>query len=168
MKIGLVGYQGSGKSTLFEWLTGVKPDPALSHTAQAAMAAIPEARVAALCKIYTPKKVTTAALELVDTPGLSRTHEGNPARLVLLREKRLPGPRGRCLRPFRPHGRSALLRRRPHPGRHGNYQQPAEACRGVAAQALPKAEQEQLAARARHAANGAGGHGGRPGTARPT
>ena len=86
MKIGLVGYQGSGKSTLFEWLTGVKPDPALSHTAQAAMAAIPEARVAALCKIYTPKKVTMASLELVDTPGLSRTHEGNPARLALIRE----------------------------------------------------------------------------------
>ena len=48
MKIGLVGYQGSGKSTLFEWLTGVKPDPALSHTAQSAMAAVPEPRVEAL------------------------------------------------------------------------------------------------------------------------
>ena len=86
MKIGLVGYQGSGKSTLFEWLTGVRPDPALSHTAQAAMAAIPEPRVEALCNIYKPKKVTTAALELVDTPGLSRTHEGNAARLALIRE----------------------------------------------------------------------------------
>ncbi len=38
MKIGLVGYQGSGKSTLFEWLTGVAPDPAHSHTTQSAMA----------------------------------------------------------------------------------------------------------------------------------
>jgi ATPase subunit of ABC transporter with duplicated ATPase domains len=44
MKIGLVGYQGSGKSTLFEWLTGVAADPSLSHTAQSAMAEIAEPR----------------------------------------------------------------------------------------------------------------------------
>ncbi len=86
MKIGLVGYQGSGKSTLFHWLTGVAPDPALAHTGQSAMAAIPEPRVAQLCQVYHPKKVTLAALELVDTPGLSRTHEGNAARLAMIRE----------------------------------------------------------------------------------
>ena len=86
MKIGLVGYQGSGKSTVFEWLTGVRPDPALAHTAQSAMAVIPEPRVEGLCKIYHPKKVTLAGLELVDTPGLSRTHEGSAARLALIRE----------------------------------------------------------------------------------
>ena len=86
MKIGLVGYQGSGKSTLFEWLTGVRPDPALAHTAQSAMAEVPDERVEPLVKVYQPKKITRAALELVDTPGLSRTHEGNAARLALLRE----------------------------------------------------------------------------------
>lgn len=86
MKIGLVGYQGSGKSTLFEWLTGVAHDPAQAHLGQSAMAPVPEARVQPLCEIYHPKKVTLAALELVDTPGLSRTHEGNAARLGLIRE----------------------------------------------------------------------------------
>ena len=86
MKIGLVGYQGSGKSTVFEWLTGVKPDPALAHTAQGAMATIPEPRVEGLCQIYHPKKITLASLELVDTPGLSRSHEGSAARLALIRE----------------------------------------------------------------------------------
>jgi ribosome-binding ATPase YchF (GTP1/OBG family) len=86
MKIGLVGYRGSGKSTLFQWLTGVTPDPAMSHTSQSAMATIPEPRVDALAKIYHPKKITLAALEIVDTPGLSRTHEGNAARLALIRE----------------------------------------------------------------------------------
>lgn len=86
MKIALVGYAGSGKSTLFEWLTGVKPDPSLSHTSQGAMAPVPEPRIEALAKIYQPKKITTAALEIVDTPGLSRTHEGNAARLALIRE----------------------------------------------------------------------------------
>ena len=86
MKIGLVGYRGSGKSTLFEWLTGVASDPALSHTAQTAVAVIPEPRLEGLREIYNPKKVTAAALEIVDTPGLSRTHQGNAARLALIRE----------------------------------------------------------------------------------
>jgi hypothetical protein len=86
MKIGLVGYQGSGKSTLFHWLTSVPPDPALAHTGQSGMAAIPEPRVEQLSAIYHPKKVTLAAIELVDTPGLSRAHEGNAARLAMIRE----------------------------------------------------------------------------------
>ena len=86
MKIGIVGYQGSGKSTLFHWLTGVKPDPALAHVSQSAMAPIPDPRIEPLCGIYHPKKITMASLEIVDTPGLSRTHEGNAARLALIRE----------------------------------------------------------------------------------
>lgn len=86
MKIGLVGYQGSGKSTLFEFLTDVAPDLSLSHTTQAAMATIPDDRIASLCGVYNPKKVTRASLEIVDTPGLSRTHEGNAARLGQIRE----------------------------------------------------------------------------------
>ena len=64
MKIGLVGYQGCGKSTLFEFLTGVRPDPAQAHVGQSAMAHVPEARVEPLCAVYHPKKVTLAALEL--------------------------------------------------------------------------------------------------------
>jgi hypothetical protein len=86
MKIALVGYQGAGKSTLFEWLTGMAHDPAQAHVGQSAMAPVPEPRVAPLCQVYQPKKVTLAALELVDTPGLSRSHEGNAARLGLIRE----------------------------------------------------------------------------------
>ncbi|MDH3717559.1 MAG: 50S ribosome-binding GTPase, partial [Planctomycetota bacterium] len=86
MKIGFVGYQGSGKSTLFGWLTGVTPDPALSHTTQTAMAEVPDPRVDQLCAIYHPKKIVLAALELMDTPGLDPEHEGNAARLSLLRE----------------------------------------------------------------------------------
>jgi hypothetical protein len=86
MKIGLIGYQGAGKSTLFEWLTSAKPDPALAHASQTAMAPVPDSRVAGLSAIYTPKKITLAALELVDTAGLSRTHEGNATRLASIRE----------------------------------------------------------------------------------
>jgi ribosome-binding ATPase YchF (GTP1/OBG family) len=87
MRIGLVGYQGSGKTTLFQWLTGAEPDPAAVHnTGQMAMAPIPEPRVEPLCGIYHPKKITLASLEIVDTPGLSRSHEGNATRLGLIRE----------------------------------------------------------------------------------
>jgi ribosome-binding ATPase YchF (GTP1/OBG family) len=86
MKIGLVGYQRSGKSTLFHWLTGQAPDPALAHSSQSAMAEVTEARVAKLCEIYKPKKITLAALQLIDTPGLSRDHEGTPQKLAMIRE----------------------------------------------------------------------------------
>jgi ribosome-binding ATPase YchF (GTP1/OBG family) len=87
MKIGIVGYQSSGKSTLFEWLTGVAPDPAAhAHDTQAAMATIADPRVPMLCTIYSPKKITQASLEIVDTPGLSRSHEGSALRLAKIRE----------------------------------------------------------------------------------
>lgn len=86
MKIGIVGYQGSGKSTLFEWLTEVAPDPARVHQGQSAMAMVSDPRVPALSSIYQPKKVSLASLELVDTPGLARDHEGNASRLALIRQ----------------------------------------------------------------------------------
>jgi hypothetical protein len=86
MKIGLIGYQGSGRSTLFAWLTGVAADPALAHVGQSAMAEIPEPRIDALAKIYNPKKITRAAIEIADTPGLSRDHVGSAGRLATLRE----------------------------------------------------------------------------------
>ena len=86
MKIGIVGYQGSGKSTPFHWLTGEEPNPSLAHSTQAAMTPVPEPRIDDLCEIYKPKKVTSASLELVDTPGLSRDHEGSAQKLAMIRE----------------------------------------------------------------------------------
>ena len=50
------------------------------------MALIEDERVDQLCGIYQPKKITRAALEILDTPGLSRTHEGSAARLASIRE----------------------------------------------------------------------------------
>ena len=54
MKIGIVGYQSSGKSTLFAWLSGTAADPSLAHSGQ------------------------TAAVEVID-PSVSR-HRINPGR----------------------------------------------------------------------------------------
>ena len=86
MKIGIVGYQSSGKSSLFHWLSGVEPDPALAHRGQSTMVPVPDERVEGLAQVYQPKKITLASLELVDTPGLSKSHEGNATRLGLIRE----------------------------------------------------------------------------------
>ncbi|MBC8876761.1 MAG: redox-regulated ATPase YchF [Planctomycetes bacterium] len=86
MKIGIVGYRGSGKTTLFEWLTGAQPDLAHAHLTQTAMASVPDSRLHSLSEIYKPKKITEAALEMVDTPRLSRTHEGSAAKLAMIRE----------------------------------------------------------------------------------
>lgn len=86
MRIALIGYQGSGKSTLFSWLTGLDADPALAHTTQTASVPVPDKRIEPLCEIYRPKKITLASLDLIDTPGLSRDHEGNAGRLAMIRE----------------------------------------------------------------------------------
>lgn len=87
MKVGLVGYQGSGKSTVFELLTGVSPDPGKVHSGQLGVAVVPDDRLNRLADLYQPKKLTPAKIELLDTPGLSRTrHEANAQRLSVIRE----------------------------------------------------------------------------------
>lgn len=87
MKIGLVGYQGSGKSTVFELLTGVKADPAKAHTGQPGVATVPDERFDRLVELYKPKKLSPAKIELFDTPGLSRSEQGvNAPRLGVIRE----------------------------------------------------------------------------------
>jgi len=87
MKIGLVGYQGGGKSTVFELLTGLAPDPAKTHTGQVGVATVPDERFDRLVELFAPKKVSPARIELFDTPGLSgERQEGNAQRLGVIRE----------------------------------------------------------------------------------
>jgi ribosome-binding ATPase YchF (GTP1/OBG family) len=87
MKIGLVGYQGSGKSSIFELLTHTKPDPSKAHSGQVGMATLPDRRFDGLVKLFNPKKVTPAKIELFDTPGMSREHgESNNQRISVVRE----------------------------------------------------------------------------------
>jgi len=87
LRIGIVGFASSGKSTLFQLLTGAKPDPAAAHSGQLGIAPIPDARLDVLTKMYEPAKVTPATLELVDTPGLDPRGGGdNPQVLGLMRQ----------------------------------------------------------------------------------
>jgi GTP-binding protein YchF len=87
MKVGIAGYAGSGKSTVFQWLTGAKPDPARSQLGQPGTAKVPDERLDWLSDRFRPKKTTPAELLFVDTPGLLPTERrDNPRRLAILRD----------------------------------------------------------------------------------
>jgi ribosome-binding ATPase len=87
MKIGLVGFSGSGKSTVFQWLTGVAPDPSRIQQGQTGMAKLPDPRVDKMASIFKPKKTTYAEIAFLDTPGLDvAERRDNPRRLGILRE----------------------------------------------------------------------------------
>ncbi len=87
MRIGIVGYQGAGKSTVFELLTGVKPDVAKAHTGQVGIVTVVDDRFDRLVALYKPRKETPARIELFDTPGLSRSEQSaNAQRLGVIRE----------------------------------------------------------------------------------
>ena len=87
MRAGLVGFAGGGKSTLFELLTGARPDPGKVQSGQVGVAKLDDPRLAALVAIHKPKKITAATVELLDTPGLMRgSHGDNPQRLNLIRQ----------------------------------------------------------------------------------
>jgi GTP-binding protein YchF len=87
MRVGLVGFAGSGKSTLFQLLTGARPDPGKVHSGQVGIATLSDPRLDFLAAMHKPKKVTPATVELLDTPGLvPGTHGDNPQRLALIRE----------------------------------------------------------------------------------
>jgi ribosome-binding ATPase YchF (GTP1/OBG family) len=87
MKVGIAGFSGSGKSTVFHWLTGVKPDPAAGQRGQVGIAKLPDERLDWLSQQFRPKKTTPATIEFLDTPGLLTTERrDNPRRLAILRE----------------------------------------------------------------------------------
>src|SRR5262249_4275569 len=87
MKVGLAGFAGAGKSTVFHWLTGVRPDPAKAQHGQVGMAKVHDERLAWLSAQFKPKKTTPVTLEFLDTPGLlAEERRDNPRRLGILRD----------------------------------------------------------------------------------
>jgi ribosome-binding ATPase YchF (GTP1/OBG family) len=87
MKVGIAGFASSGKSTVFQWLTGAKPDPAASQRGQVAVAKVLDDRLTWLSAHFKPKKTTPATIEFIDTPGLIQTEQrDNPRRLAILRD----------------------------------------------------------------------------------
>jgi hypothetical protein len=81
MKIGLVGFPGAGKSTVFNALTGMSVDTgygAAQNRQNIGTVKVPDERVDALARLYSPKKTTYAEITFTDLgggagPGLQRS-----------------------------------------------------------------------------------------------
>ena len=67
MKVGLTGFPGVGKTTVFTALTGLRPDPG-DRRPQLGTIKVPDARVDQLAAIHRPKKITYAETTFVDFP----------------------------------------------------------------------------------------------------
>ncbi len=84
MQIGLVGFPGGGRSTLFKALTGLEPTPPtgllLQHKS-IGMVRVPDARLDWCREAFQPKKFTPAQVEFVDFAGIPRTAEKGKAEL---------------------------------------------------------------------------------------
>ena len=81
MKIGIVGLPLSGKTELFEALTGAKGSPCAAFPAgngqeRRAVVKVPDERLERLSSLFSPKKTTPAAIEYLDFDGLQVSEEG--------------------------------------------------------------------------------------------
>ena len=69
MKIGLVGFSGSGKTTVFNALTGLSAETGFTAArgrTNLGAVKVPDARVSALADLYHPKKTTFAEVAFSD------------------------------------------------------------------------------------------------------
>lgn len=69
MKIGLVGFAGSGKTSVFNTMTGLHAPTAFGGELRLGAVRVPDARIDALSKIFAPKKTTYAEVTFCDVPG---------------------------------------------------------------------------------------------------
>src|SRR5262249_6876175 len=76
MKIGLVGLPKSGKTSLFNLLTGQSVPTSSFGTTRGEMhtgvARVPDARVDRLSELFKPQKTTYASFEVVDLAGIAK------------------------------------------------------------------------------------------------
>ena len=69
MKIGLVGFAGSGKTTVFNTMTGLAVPVGYGGELRLGTVRVPDARIDTLSKIFSPKKTTYAEISFSDIPG---------------------------------------------------------------------------------------------------
>jgi GTP-binding protein YchF len=69
MKVGLVGFAGSGKTTVFNMLTSLHVPTGFGGEVHLGTVKVPDARIDALSKIFKPKKTTYAEIVFSDIPG---------------------------------------------------------------------------------------------------
>src|SRR5690606_34992114 len=69
MKIGLVGFAGSGKTTVFNAMTGLDVPVGYGGEVRLGSVRVPDPRIDELSRIYSPKKTTYAEITFCDIPG---------------------------------------------------------------------------------------------------
>ena len=69
MKIGLVGYAGSGKTTVFNTMTGLAVPVGYGGGVRLGTVRVPDERIERLSGIFNPKKATYAEMIFCDVPG---------------------------------------------------------------------------------------------------
>jgi len=69
MKVGLVGFAGSGKTTVFNTMTGLAVPVGYGGELRLGTVKVPDERIDALSTVFTPKKTTYAEIVFCDVPG---------------------------------------------------------------------------------------------------
>ena len=88
MKIGLVGFAGSGKSTVFNTMTGQDVPVGYGGEVRLGMVRVPDERIDQLSKIFSPKKTTFAEISFCDVPGEHGSDKGlSPRGLQQIRDQ---------------------------------------------------------------------------------
>src|ERR1700757_1185856 len=76
MKTAIIGLANSGKTTIFNALTGLDLEvttfPTLVADPHAGMVRVPDTRVTRLAEMFQPKKTTQATVEYIDYIGLTK------------------------------------------------------------------------------------------------
>jgi len=91
MKVGLVGFPGSGKTTVFNALTGLSAETGFSAArgkTNLGTVKVPDDRVAALAGLYHPKKTTLAEITFCDVAAASAGGHGQSLDEATLRAMR--------------------------------------------------------------------------------
>ncbi len=89
LQCGIIGIQGSGKTTLFNSLSGAKAEVAqFSDKANLGVIKVPDQRLYELEKYQKTEKIVHATINLVDIPGLSRGSSASESARKFLNEIR--------------------------------------------------------------------------------
>ena len=112
MKIGIIGFPQSGKTTLFNLLTGAEAAvsrPAARGKLNVGVARVPDERIARLVPLFKPERTVYATVEVVDLAGFERGERSgldvgdlrNADALLHLARAFGPGPDGAPAEPAR-------------------------------------------------------------------
>lgn len=89
LQCGIIGIQGSGKTTLFNSLSGTKAETAqYSEKANLGVIQVPDTRLYELEKFQKTEKIVHATVNLVDIPGLARGNSATESTRKFLNEIR--------------------------------------------------------------------------------